>query len=193
MDNRHLVTRKIERIPNKNTLKKWHVYAVFSRMFARCEHKEVQNLPPRTPAFMPSVELSSQLRLGFQTQKAKKSIKAHYCHKTMWAWKSAQRLSRIKTPYSPSFPVPEGAGCWPRWSTLVGLAAPNPQKLPIAQRSYPQKIYENCAFPWFWLLSVDFIEENFRQKVIHSLFFSPGSNRGNPKVWRESHGIRLSR
>jgi hypothetical protein len=43
--------------------------------------------------------------------------------------------------------VPEGAGCWSRRSTLEGLAAPNPKKLSKAQWSYPQKIYENIAFP----------------------------------------------
>ena len=152
MDNRHLVTRKIGRIQNKNTLKKQHVDAVFSRMFARCEHKELQNSPPRIPALMPFDELSCQLRLpalicalAYSPQKAKKSIKAPCCHKTMWAWKSAPHFPRAKTPYSASFPVPEGAGCWSRRSTLVGLAAPKSHKLSTAQRSYPQKIYENSA------------------------------------------------
>ena len=65
----------------------------------------------------------------------------------MWAGEAAPHSPRAKTPYSASFPVPEGAGCWPWRSTLVGLAAPNPQKLSTAQRSYPQKIYENIAFP----------------------------------------------
>jgi hypothetical protein len=78
MDNRHLVTRKIERIPNKNTLKKWHVYAVFSRMFARCEHKEIQNLPPWTPALMPSGELPSRLRVDFQPPKSKKEPQSSF-------------------------------------------------------------------------------------------------------------------
>jgi hypothetical protein len=76
MDNRHLVTRKIGRIPNKNTLKKWHVDAVFSRMFARCEHKEQQNAPPRTPALMPSGELPSRLRLDLQPPKRKKELQS---------------------------------------------------------------------------------------------------------------------
>jgi hypothetical protein len=80
-------------------------------------------------------------------QNAKKSLKAPCCHKTMWAWKSAQHFPHAKTPYSASFSVPEGAGCWSRRSTLVGLAALNPKKLSTAQRSYPQKIYENIAFP----------------------------------------------
>jgi hypothetical protein len=80
-------------------------------------------------------------------QNAKKSIKAPLCHKTMWADEAALHFPRTKTPYSASFPVPEGAGCWPWRSTLVGLATHNPQKLSTAQRSYPQKIYENLAFP----------------------------------------------
>jgi hypothetical protein len=80
-------------------------------------------------------------------QKAKKSLKAPFCHKTMWACEAALRLSRVKTLYSAPFPVPEGACCWPNRSALVGLTAPNPQKLSTAQRSYPQKIYENNAFP----------------------------------------------
>jgi hypothetical protein len=110
-------------------------------------------------------------------QNAKKSLKAPLCHKTMWAWKLAQHFPRAKTPYSASFPVPEGAGCWPWRSTLVGLAAPNPQKLSTAPWSYPQKIYENIAFYRFQSLSVEIIEEKNRQKVIHSQFISPCYSR----------------
>ena len=36
------------------------------------------------------------------------------------------------------------------------------------------------------------IEEKNHQKVIHSLFFSPWPNLGNPKVWRDSCSIWLS-
>jgi hypothetical protein len=87
------------------------------------------------------------LRPQVELQNAKKSLKAPFCHKTMWVFEAAQHFPPAKTPYSASFPVPEGAGCWSRRSTLVGLAAPNLQKLSTAQRSYPQKIYENSAFP----------------------------------------------
>jgi hypothetical protein len=116
-------------------------------MFGRSNAKELQNSPLRSPAMKLSGALSSRLRLGLQPQNAKKSLKAPFCHKTMWACGTAPRLPRAKTPYNASFPVLEGAGCWSRRSTLVGLAAPNPQKLSTAQRSYPQKIYENIAFP----------------------------------------------
>jgi len=32
------------------------------------------------------------------------------------------------------------------------------------------KIYENCAFTRFHWLSVEIIEENFSEKVIHNMF-----------------------
>lgn len=89
----------------------------------------------------------SALNVSVQPQNAKKSLKAPFCHKTMWACGTAPHFPRFKTPYSASFSVSEGAGCWPWRSTLAGLAAPNPQKLSTAQQSYPQKIYENIAFP----------------------------------------------
>ncbi|MEI6835156.1 MAG: hypothetical protein WCL28_14320, partial [bacterium] len=57
--------------------------------------------------------LSSRLRLGLQPQNAKKSLKAPCCHKTMRADEAAPHFPPAKTPYSASFPVPEGAGCWP--------------------------------------------------------------------------------
>jgi hypothetical protein len=87
------------------------------------------------------------LRPQVKLQKAKRSIKAPCCHKTMLACVAATHFPRAKTPYSASFPVPEGAECWPWRSTLVGLAAPKLEKLSTEQRSYPQKIYENLAFP----------------------------------------------
>jgi hypothetical protein len=103
---------------------------------------------------MASGELSCQLRWpaqicawAYSPQKAKKSLKAPFRHKTMLADEAAPHFPRAKTPYSASFSVPEGAGCWSRRSTLVGLAAPNSQKLSTAQQSYPQKIYENSSFP----------------------------------------------
>jgi hypothetical protein len=36
--------------------------------------------------------------------------------------------------------------------------------------SYPQKIYEKQHFQRFRWLSVEIIEENFSEKVIHSMF-----------------------
>jgi hypothetical protein len=79
-------------------------------------------------------------------QNAKKSIKAPFCHKTMWAFEAAPHFPPAKTPYNASFTVPEGAGCWSRRSTLVVLAAPIPQKLSTAQRSYPQKSMKTMLF-----------------------------------------------
>jgi hypothetical protein len=111
----------------------------------------------------------------------------------MWACVAAPHFPRVKTPYNASFPLPEGAGCWSRRSTLVGLSAPNPQKLSTAQRSYSQKIYENITFYRFQSLSVEIIEEKNREKVIHSLFFLPSPIKGNPNVWRDSCSIWLSR
>jgi hypothetical protein len=116
-------------------------------MFTRFNSKELQNLPPRSPALKLSDALSSRLRLDLQPPKSKKEPQSSLLSQNNVGLEMAQHFPRAKTPYSASFPVPEGAGCWSRRSTLVGLAAPNPQKLSTAQRSYPQKIYENSAFP----------------------------------------------
>jgi hypothetical protein len=78
MDNRRLVTRKTGRIPNKNTLKKQHVDAVFSMMFGRSNAKELQNSPLRSPALKLSGALSSRLRLGLQPPKRKKEPQSSF-------------------------------------------------------------------------------------------------------------------
>jgi hypothetical protein len=50
---------------------------------------------------------------------------------------------------------------------LMGLLA-NLRWLSTEHVRYPQKITKNCAFPGFRRLSVEIIDENFSEKVIHS-------------------------
>ena len=46
----------------------------------------------------------------------------------MWTCEAALNLLRVKKPYSASLPVPEGAGCCPIRSALIGLSAPSLKK-----------------------------------------------------------------